>query len=57
VSGAFQLVDILLFVGVAAGLVWFAYHTIFRKIYRARHIRELEMRRLIREASDREQKR
>ena len=51
-----QIFEILLFVGVVAGLAWFAYHAIFRKIYRARHIRELEMDRLIREATERDQK-
>lgn len=51
-----QVIEILLFVGVVAGLGWFAYHVIFRKIYRARHIRELEMDRLIREAAERDQK-
>ena len=51
-----QIVETLLFLGVVACLAWFAYHAIFRKIYRARHIRELEMDRLIREATDRERR-
>ncbi len=55
-SGVAQVVEILLFAGVVAGLGWFAYRAIFLKIYRARHIRELEMDRLIREAAARERK-
>jgi hypothetical protein len=49
-----QVVEILLFFAVVTGLAWFAYRVIFRKIYRARHLRELEMNRLIREAAERD---
>ena len=43
----------LMALGVAGVLVWFAYSLIFRRVYRVRHLRQLEMDRLIREAAAR----
>ena len=47
------IVTFLIAVGVAGVLLWFAYSLVFRRIYRARHLRQLEMDRLIREAAAR----
>lgn len=43
----------LIALGVVAVLAWFAYSLIFKRIYRARHLRRLELDRLIREAAER----
>ncbi len=48
-----EIGDALLFLGAAAALVWFLWHLVLRRIYRARHIRKLQMDRLMREAAQR----
>ena len=49
-----QIGDTLLFLGVLAALLWFLWHLVLRRIYRARHIRQLQMNRLMREAAERQ---
>ena len=48
-----EIGDALLFLGVAAALLWFVWHLVLRRIYRARHIRQLQTDRLMREAAER----
>lgn len=50
VQSVAQVVEGLLFLGVAAGLLWFLWRVVVLRILRARHIRQLQMDRLIRES-------
>ncbi|MBZ5648109.1 MAG: hypothetical protein LAN37_12910 [Acidobacteriia bacterium] len=48
-----QIGDTLLLLGVIATLLWFLWHLVFRRLYRVRHIRQIQMNRLMREAAER----
>ena len=48
-----QIVEALLFVGVAGGLLWFVWRLVVRRLYRAWHIRRIGEDRLMREAANR----
>ena len=48
-----QIGDTLLLLGVIATLIWFLWHLVFRRLYRVRHIRQIQMNRLMREAAER----
>ncbi len=50
-SSAAQIVDALLFLGVAGALLWFVWRVIVRPLYRVWHIRRIEEARLMREAA------
>ncbi len=56
VRGIAQIVEALLFVGVAAGLLWFVWRVVLRRLYRAWHIRRIGERRLMREVTRRGQR-
>ncbi len=51
-----QIVEALLFVGVAGALLWFVWRLVVRRLYRAWHIRRLGERRLMQEVARRGQK-
>ena len=53
VSSVAQVVEALLFLGVAASLVWFVWRLIVRRLYRVWHIRRIGEARLMREAAAR----
>ncbi len=53
VSTVAQIVDALLFLGVAAALLWFVWRLVVRRLYRVWHIRRIGEKRLMREAADR----
>jgi hypothetical protein len=48
-----QIGDTLLLLGVIATLLWFLWHLVLRRLYRVRHIRQIQMNRLMREAAER----
>ena len=48
-----QIGDTLLLLGVIATLLWFLWHLVFRRLYRVRHIRQIQMNRHMREAAER----
>ncbi len=48
-----QIVEALLFVGVAGALLWFVWRVILRRLYRVWHIRRIGEERLMREAAAR----
>ncbi len=49
-----QIIDALLFVGVAGALLWFLWRVILRRLYRVWHIRRIGEDRLMREAAARD---
>ena len=48
-----EIIDALLFVGVAGALLWFVWRLVVRRLYRAWHIRRIGEDRLMREAASR----
>ena len=48
-----QIGDTLLLLGVIATLLWFLWPLVLRRLYRVRHIRQIQMNRLMREAAER----
>ncbi len=44
-----QLLDALLFLGVAAALLWFVWRLVVRRLYRVWHIRRIAEKRELRE--------
>lgn len=51
----FALANIALFLFAAAVLAWFLYAVILRRLWRARRIANARMRRMLREAGERDQ--
>lgn len=48
-----QIVEALLFLGVAGALLWFVWRLVVRRLYRVWHIRRIGEDRLMREAANR----
>ena len=49
VSSIAQVIDALLFLGVAGALLWFVWRVVVRRLYRVWHIRRIAERRELRE--------